>query len=497
MAQRRVGELLWLASRTRPDLMYLVALLSSKVTRDAQTVNFLGERALDYLAETADYRLTFPNEVDNQDLHVYTDSSFAPSSGRSHGSAAVFLNQGPISWRSARQQLVTLSTAESELIEAVDGAVLGLSCRGIISELLEAEPKIVIHLDNQSALALVHGQAGSWRTRHLRLRVHWLRERIASGEVQVIYEPGATQRADLGTKPFTRERLRQLVQQWGIRDARPAAKLLTVADAPRDLLPGRHDEETTELVGDDLRQQRVLPESTWKWGPWISKLATLCQVCGAKAQEEPGLEAAFPWEIYLLVLVVAVVTIGMWEFGRSRYTARLARLQLLRDQAAAGQERRDLSRAELDELQHLLGLEPGDLSLRQAERLLELRTRFGARRANRRSANRPVLHAPSASSSTWTPRSMSTNSTPTTVETGVQTTPTFELLENVPVPRLEIREVIPEGPYYHVPGRNHVHLIRRCWGLRSAGVVNELTMCRCCRENDGRSMFGPSAGSLG
>ena len=28
MAQRRVGELLWLASRTRPDLMYLVALRS-------------------------------------------------------------------------------------------------------------------------------------------------------------------------------------------------------------------------------------------------------------------------------------------------------------------------------------------------------------------------------------------------------------------------------------------------------------------------------------
>ena len=220
MAQRRVGELLWLASRTRPDLMYLVALLSSKVTRDPQMVNVLGERALDYLAETADYRLTFPNQLTDQDLHVYTDSSFAPSSGRSHGSAAVFLNQGPISWRSARQQLVTLSTAESELIEAVDGAVLGFSCRGVITELLETNPKIVIHLDNQSALALVHGQAGSWRTRHLRLRVHWLRERIMSGEVQVIYEPGATQRADLGTKPFTRERLRQLVQQWGMRDAR-------------------------------------------------------------------------------------------------------------------------------------------------------------------------------------------------------------------------------------------------------------------------------------
>ena len=172
MAQRRVGELLWLASRTRPDLMYLVALLSSKCTRDPQVVSNLGERALDYLAEIVDYRLTFPNAPEDENIHVFTDSSFAPSSGRSHGAAAVFLRQSPLSWRSARQQLVTLSTAESELIEAVDGAVLGLSCRGLISELVGVTPKIIIYLDNQSALALIHGQAGSWRTRHLRLRVH-------------------------------------------------------------------------------------------------------------------------------------------------------------------------------------------------------------------------------------------------------------------------------------------------------------------------------------
>ena len=131
--------------------MYLVALLSSRVTRDPQMVNVLGERVLDDLAETVDYRLTFPNKATDQHIHVYKDSSFAPSSGRSHGSAAVFLNESPLSWRSARQQLVTLSTAEFELVEAVDGTVLAISRRGLISELLENRPKIVVHLDNQSA----------------------------------------------------------------------------------------------------------------------------------------------------------------------------------------------------------------------------------------------------------------------------------------------------------------------------------------------------------
>ena len=491
MAQRRVGELLWLASRTRPDLMYLVSLLSSKVTRDPHMVNTLGERALDYLAETADYRLTFPAQRSDHNIHVYTDSSFAPSSGRSHGSAVVFLNQSPLSWRSARQQLVTLSTAESELIEAVDGTVLGLSCRGLISELLEINPKIVIHLDNQSALALVHGQAGSWRTRHLRLRVHWLREKIMNGEVQVIYEPGTTQRADLGTKPFTKERLRQLVQQWGIRDARPTAKALSAA--MEEQKPGITEISDGQVTGKNVGTSPAATTTTSTLTTWIARVAVLCQVCGTKAQEETGLEPTFPWEFYALVLMVAIIAIGIWEMGRTRCAARLARLRLLRDQAEHDMNRR-LSRTELDELQTLLGVDPGDLSFDQATRLLDLRTRFGATRTSRRAPRQSITQAPSASSTTRTVE----HTNPTYMDVGTQTPePAFQLMENTPVPRIEIREVIPEGPYYHVPGRNHVHLVRRCWGLRNAGTVGELTMCRCCRENDGRSMYGDTAGNLG
>ena len=171
-AQRRVGELLWLVSRTRPDLQYLVALMSSRVNRNPEVVNAIGERVLDYLAATIGYRLTFQPREDNMDIHVYTDSSFAPSSGRSHGAAAVFLRDAPLSWRSARQPLVTLSTAESELIEAVEGALLGLSTLGLVEELTGRKPLIKVHIDNQAALALATGSSGSWRTRHLRLRIN-------------------------------------------------------------------------------------------------------------------------------------------------------------------------------------------------------------------------------------------------------------------------------------------------------------------------------------
>lgn len=45
-AQRRVGEMMWIMSRTRPDLQYIVALMSSKTTKIPQIVNKIGQRSM-------------------------------------------------------------------------------------------------------------------------------------------------------------------------------------------------------------------------------------------------------------------------------------------------------------------------------------------------------------------------------------------------------------------------------------------------------------------
>ena len=124
-AQRRVGELLWLTSRTRPDIQYATAILASRVSKAPELVNELGSRLLDYLASTKDYRLTYKGEGDSNILEFFTDSSFSPSSSRSHGAGAIFYQGGPVMWRSARQAMVTLSTAESELVAGIEGLVHG------------------------------------------------------------------------------------------------------------------------------------------------------------------------------------------------------------------------------------------------------------------------------------------------------------------------------------------------------------------------------------
>ncbi|CAE7038587.1 unnamed protein product [Symbiodinium sp. CCMP2592] len=296
-AQRVVGELLWLTGRTRPDLQYITALLSSSITRCPEIVNQVANRVLNYLHETLHYRIRFSNNEESLDaIHGFTDSSFAPSSGRSHGAAAVFYNNNPIAWR-------------------VDGTILGCSTKTLLEELSGKPLSLYLHIDNQSA------------------------EKIHQKELQVVFEPGITQRADLGTKPLPKERLSQLLRLWNVVGRRP------------DMQP------TIRAVTTN--------------NSWLMKLLMLCQVCGARS-ETGQLQTEIPWDLYVVVLVIAIVVIFLWETSKKCIRGSDVRLRALRARAGYGK----ISRSELKELQRLLALDPSDPTDAQGVRLLYLRDLF-------------------------------------------------------------------------------------------------------------------------
>ena len=130
---------------------------------------------------------------------------------------------------------MTLSTAESELVEAVEGALVLKSVEGVIQEIAGLTPRLTIHVDNMSAMQLLNGSSGSWRTRHLRLRSSWLKEQVSTGQMRVLHEPGETQLADLGTKPLPRQRLQELVALWRLKDSDRKVRTLTTETAQAQL----------------------------------------------------------------------------------------------------------------------------------------------------------------------------------------------------------------------------------------------------------------------
>ena len=97
-AQSRTGELSWLCQRTRPDISYTVNIMSSLVTRDPVRASMIGKKCLAYVNHTKDWRLHY-RPGGGRGLTTYTDSSYAPEGGRSHGGAVTFWSSSPIAWK--------------------------------------------------------------------------------------------------------------------------------------------------------------------------------------------------------------------------------------------------------------------------------------------------------------------------------------------------------------------------------------------------------------
>ena len=60
----------------------------------------------------------------------------------------------------------------------------------------------VIHEDNAACIAQSKNPVNTYRTRHINLRYHYLRELVSSIQIQLSYIPTARQLADALTKPL-------------------------------------------------------------------------------------------------------------------------------------------------------------------------------------------------------------------------------------------------------------------------------------------------------
>ena len=300
-AQKEVGEVLWLVTRSRPDLMFSVSKMSALVLTNPRKVHEIFRQCLGYLEATKEDGLLFsfdPEEVVTID--VYTDASFAPHGGVSHGSFVVKISGAALFWRSGKQHLITLSTAEAEMMEVIEGMVAGESIYVMIDELL---PNVIrrIWCDSQSAISILSSEGGSWRTRHLRLRANSARESILRGDGAIQHVKGEKMIADIGTKPLAASRFEMLREMMGMKIQREDEK------------------KEKEQKKEDLKEVQ---------GPKVKKevlqLVTLAvAISQAKGQEEDDLEGEEhrrDFEILMIVFAVVIVITTLviqqiWKVG--------------------------------------------------------------------------------------------------------------------------------------------------------------------------------------
>ena len=119
--QQIIGSLIFISNSTRPDIAYAVSHLARAMHAPLETDLIAAKRVLRYLKGTRNYALNFNNK--DQDLIIYSDSSWAEEQGRkSVGGYASLCAGASISWKSSKQPIIAMSTMEAEYIALAEAA---------------------------------------------------------------------------------------------------------------------------------------------------------------------------------------------------------------------------------------------------------------------------------------------------------------------------------------------------------------------------------------
>eukprot|EP01040_Poterioochromonas_malhamensis_P011415 gene11415-12445_t len=210
-----VAKLLFLAKRTRPDILTAVAFLSTRVTAPSENDWKRLVRVLKYLRGTSELGIVLKPGVGDLRILAYADASYGVhADGKSHSGLCIALGQGPIFVKSSKQKIVSKSSTEAELI----GCSQVIWSRDFLVAQGYSTEQALVYQDNTSTMALVKkGKSSSDRTRHIHIRYFFIKDRIEAGEIQVEYIPTERMIADALTKPLTGKRfaeMRQKLLNW-------------------------------------------------------------------------------------------------------------------------------------------------------------------------------------------------------------------------------------------------------------------------------------------
>jgi transposase InsO family protein len=222
-----VGGLMYAMLGTRPDLAFAVASLSRFTSNPGEPHMQALKRVLRYLHGTVNHQLMYDGREGNKGhpsntsgtLLGYCDADWAASmDDRRSVTGWVFLVAGgAISWQSQRQKSVALSTVEAEYMAASNATKEAVWLRTLLNELGETQSNATTILtDNQGSIALAKNPEQHQRSKHIDIRYHFIRERIADGVVRLEYVPGTEMVADHLTKPLAKDAHNLCARRMGL-----------------------------------------------------------------------------------------------------------------------------------------------------------------------------------------------------------------------------------------------------------------------------------------
>ena len=230
--QQAIGCLTYAAITTRPDIAASVNCLSQFMSAPSLEHWSGIKRIFRYIKGTLDYGLLFRSN--NNVLVGYSDSDWAGDTDtrRSTSGYVFYVGEALVSWSSRKQCTVAKSTTEAEYVALSGASQEAIWLRRLLNDLhYHDSSATIIYEDNQGAIDLSRNSKHHSRTKHIDISFHFIRERIVTGEINVIHCSTNDMIADIMTKALPKpkyEKFRELlgvcsvwVGVWSLRGSIP------------------------------------------------------------------------------------------------------------------------------------------------------------------------------------------------------------------------------------------------------------------------------------
>ncbi|XP_019179517.1 PREDICTED: uncharacterized protein LOC109174716 [Ipomoea nil] len=215
--RRLVGALQYLTI-TRPDLSFSVNRLCQFMHSPSSDHWGLLKRVLRYVKGTISYGLRLSASASST-IHGFSDSDWAgcPIDRKSTSGYAVFLGDNLISWLSRKQRTVARSSTEAEYKALADVSAEVTWVVSLLRELgLHSGEPSTLWCDNLGATYLCANPVFHARTKHVEIDFHFVRDKVASGDLVVNFVSTKDQLADIFTKPLPGPRFAALRDKLNI-----------------------------------------------------------------------------------------------------------------------------------------------------------------------------------------------------------------------------------------------------------------------------------------
>jgi hypothetical protein len=209
-----VGALQYL-TMTRPDIAFAVNKACQFMQQPTSAHWLSVKQILRYLKGTLhDGLLLSPSS--HLTLEGFSDADWGgqPDDRRSTSGYLVYLGGNLVSWSSSKQKVVSRSSAESEYRGLAFATAEMIWMQALLQELCVSIPAIpLLWYDNISAYHMAKNPVFHARTKHIEIDLHFIRDQVTRGKLQLQFIPTEEQPADLLTKNLTSSKFLSLKTQ--------------------------------------------------------------------------------------------------------------------------------------------------------------------------------------------------------------------------------------------------------------------------------------------